>query len=230
MELRIMAAMRREQNKALLRRKIIDAARALISNEQLSMRALALAAGVSSKTPYRLFGSKQVLLATMFEEDFAGFNALIDARHVGDSLDKFYLVIDLAAEVYEQDARFYRDVLSATYLSANSVMKDIFETQRFAGWEAIVCEAMDEGLLQRRTHSATVAKIILHIFIGTALDWVRGKIDTEQMRLEISLGVTLTLATLATPVSAPRLRLRQDQFSRHFANPGVRGALRSAGS
>src|SRR5271168_2287443 len=53
---------RREAGKRERRRRIIEAARALIretGNAGLSMRALAARAGVSLATPYNLFGSKR---------------------------------------------------------------------------------------------------------------------------------------------------------------------------
>ena len=67
---------KRESNRDEKRQLIVDTARHLMQVREVSdfsMRTLAEVAGVSSATPYALFGSKQALIAAVMDTDFANF-------------------------------------------------------------------------------------------------------------------------------------------------------------
>ncbi len=74
---------KREANKLERRRRITAVARQMIQQEAFSMRALAAAADVTVVTAYNLFGSRENVIAAVFEEDLENFNARLLERGGG---------------------------------------------------------------------------------------------------------------------------------------------------
>ncbi|MEM6493596.1 MAG: TetR/AcrR family transcriptional regulator [Pseudomonadota bacterium] len=103
----------REKAKDLNRAKIRAAAESIIRNEgidKLTMRRLATEAGVSSRTPYNLFGSKtEVLIALM---DGAQFDPFQNAPSVADRtvLQALLGALDQFETFIRADEEFFRVV------------------------------------------------------------------------------------------------------------------------
>ena len=88
---------KRQDNRDEKRKLIVDSARRLMqarSTSDFSMRTLADVAGVSSATPYSLFGSKQAVIAAVMDTDFDNFTSALTAKPaVG--LDIFFRMVDV---------------------------------------------------------------------------------------------------------------------------------------
>lgn len=101
----------REQNKEVNRRKILDAAKALMQEgglEALSMRALAERACVSSRTPYNLFGSKTALLIGLLDAPLAQLQGV--APSSGSVLMTLLDMLEPAYQAYAPELDYYRHI------------------------------------------------------------------------------------------------------------------------
>ena len=101
----------REHNKATNRRKILDAAKALMQEgglEALSMRALAERASVSSRTPYNLFGSKTAVLIGLLDAPLAQLEAAVPSSD--GVLLTLLGMLEPAYRAYAPELDYYRHI------------------------------------------------------------------------------------------------------------------------
>ena len=83
------------------REKILATTRELITRhgyDGVTMRALAAKSGVTPKTLYDQFGSKEKLLRTAVEERFRHTYQSIDDHEVKKGIDKLFFIVDAVAE------------------------------------------------------------------------------------------------------------------------------------
>jgi AcrR family transcriptional regulator len=180
----------------------------------LSMRPLAKRAKVAASTPYNLFGSKQSIVSAVLAADLEQFIAMLELMEPCNSIENIFNAIELSARRYEDEPRFYRTLLSSAYFGSDSGTTEQFEAPRLASWEDILANAISEGLLNDNASPAVLGKTIIHILLGAALDWVRGKIGISRMRAEIGWGIALLLRSIATDKSAAFIQERLDHYNR----------------
>jgi len=101
---------KREEGKETRRRRIVDAARALIretGDTGLSMRAIAARAEVSLATPYNLFGSKRgVVMAVL--EDAREFQEKFSTLKNLSAVERIFGALSITFAYHVQDPDFYR--------------------------------------------------------------------------------------------------------------------------
>lgn len=204
---------KREANKRERRARVLAAARDMIHDDSFSMRTLAEKAEVSVVTAYSLFGSRQNIISAIYEEDLDAFEGVLDSLGV-DAMERMFAAVALAAERFGQNPSFNRAMFRAIYGSADSALSDGFITPRIRSWEKLVTEAAATGLLDADVNVNAMAKNIIHMLIGSILDWVREKISLEQMHAEVAYGLSLILIPVATKKAVPRLFAR---FAEHDA-------------
>ncbi len=91
------------------REKILAAARDLITRHGYSgvtMRDLAVKAGVTPKTLYHQFGNKEKLLRTAVEERFRHTYQAIDDHQMKKGVDKLFFIMDSVAESARKNAAY----------------------------------------------------------------------------------------------------------------------------
>lgn len=204
---------KREANKRERRARVLAAARSMIHDDSFSMRALAEKAEVSVVTAYSLFGSRQNIISSLYEEDLAVFEEELDALGV-DAIERMFAALGLSAQYFGESPAFNRAMFRAIYGSADSALSDGFITPRVRSWEKLVAEAATTGLLDSDVNVNAMAKNIIHMLIGSILDWVRDNITLEQMHAEVGYGLSLILIPVATKKAAPGLFAR---FADHDA-------------
>lgn len=202
---------KREANKRERRARVLAAARDMIHVDSFSMRTLAEKAEVSVVTAYSLFGSRQNIISAIYEEDLDAFESVLDEFGV-DAIERMFLALDLAKQRFEQNPSFERAMFRAIYGSADSALSDGFITPRIHSWEKLVSEAAATGLLDADVNVNAMAKNIIHMLIGSILDWVRDKISLEQMHAEVAYGLSLILIPVAAKKAVSGLYAR---FSQH---------------
>ncbi|CAN5489890.1 hypothetical protein BH10PSE12_BH10PSE12_07160 [soil metagenome] len=195
---------KREANKRERRARVLTAARSMIHDDSFSMRALAEKAGVSVVTAYSLFGSRQNIISALYVEDLIVFEDELDALRV-DAIERMFAALRLAAEHFEESPAFNRAMFRAIYGSADSALSDGFITPRVRSWEKLVAEAAATGLLDGDVNANAMAKNIIHMLLGSILDWVRDNITLEQMHAEVAYGLSLILIPVATKKAVPGL-------------------------
>jgi AcrR family transcriptional regulator len=193
------------------RRAIIEAARKIIASDGedgLTMRRLAVAAGVSPTTPYNLFGSKEAIIRAVFDDDFAINFKNRAGREPGETpFARLFAIIDISFAAFRRRPVFYK-ALFRTLLGARESEVRSSEWLRASIINALVAEAIDGGYLDPE-FAELIAVTIARIFRAAVLEWVTGELAVEKARREVGLGVALFLAaSVRDPHRGELLRLR----------------------
>lgn len=220
------SAGRREAGKAERRARIIQAARDLLRETgaaDLSMRALALRAGVSQATPYNLFGSKRALLVSVLE-DIRDFGKFFAGSAGLPPLERILHAAALAVGYYERDPDFYR-VLWRTILGSDAPddRSAIFNPKRDAFWLQLLQDAADTGHLRPGIGAPALLHALDAAFRGTMLDWVIGELPTADLQRRIGLAYVLVLRGAA---SVSGLGLLEAPLQRFLPAPPASTAAR----
>jgi AcrR family transcriptional regulator len=192
---------RREAAKAERRRRIIEAARALIretGNPGLSMRALAARAGVSLATPYNLFGSKRAIVLALLE-DVREFGDRFAAVRSVDPLERMFAAVDISTDFYIADPQFYKTLWSAVFDTSDEVRTAIYNPKANAFWLQLVQAAEAQGVLVGGVDSRLILIQLLHVFRSAMLDWVVGEVSAQALAPTIRLGYAMILNGVAAP-------------------------------
>ena len=183
------------------------AARGMIHEDTFSMRALAERSSVSVVTAYSLCGSRQDIISTMYAEDLVVFEKELEALNV-DAIERMFAALQLAAQRFGEDPAFHKAMFRAIYGSSDSALSDGFFAPRVRSWEKLVAEASATGLLDDDVNANAVAKNVIHMLLGSIIDWVRNNISLEQMHAEVGYGLSLILIPLAAKKAVPDLYAR----------------------
>lgn len=198
---------RREAGKEARRRRIIQAAQAMIretGSTGLSMRALADRAGVSLATPYNLFGSRgAVVLAVL--ADTRDFPERFAKARTGDALDHIFAVIDLAVEFYLGDPAFYTTLWREVFAVSGEVRTAIYNPRRDAFWQGLVDDVAATGALREGVDTIRLLRQLDHQFRSVMLDWVAGDLCAASLGPTLRLGYALILCGAASATVRARL-------------------------
>jgi len=198
---------RREAGKAERRRAIIQAARELIretGNAGLSMRALAARAGVSLATPYNLFGSKRAIVVAMLQ-DVREFHEQFSARRPTDPIDRIFMALDTAIELYLGDPPFYRTLWTAVFDASEGMREEILGPKGDAFWLGLVEEAAAAGALRTGVNPNLIGQHLDFIRRSAMFEWAVGLIPAERLAATARLGYALILAGAVTEERRPKL-------------------------
>ncbi len=192
---------RREAGKTERRRRIIDAARALIretGDAGLSMRALAARAGVSLATPYNLFGSKRAIVLAVLE-DVREYRERFAAVKSHDPIERIFTALDLAIEYYKRDRRFYKTLWAAIFDTTDEVRTDILNPQRMEFWRSLVKDAIKAGAIAGDIDGELLLEQLEFVLRSSMWAWVVGEVDQKKLGPTVNYGFALLLAGAASP-------------------------------
>lgn len=211
---------RRERAKSERRGRIVEAACDLLREvgiAGLSMKLVSSRAGVSLSTVYNLFESKQDVLARVFDQDLARFEALVAAAPSHDALDRMFDALDIAADLYGADPGFYRATMWRQPAGGELALETTLRGPRIRFWRTMVEAAVVEGLLRRDADPAVVGALLIQITGGVLSDWIAGEISVEQLRAETKFGFAVTLSAFAAPPAAARLKTLTGDLHRQLS-------------
>lgn len=200
----------RERN----RRRVLDAAHHLVASgglDNLSMRALADAAGVSATTLYNLFGTKDGIVRALATDILgvidAGFDHIVD----DDAIDQLRARVLFLVEVVIEQA-------PASLVSA--VLEDTQLTEQLnAQWpsrgliEAGIRDAIAHGLLIDTLDPAVIAEHVRGGLLHEQRLWAAMLLDDDAYRARAAYTIDLALLAIASDDVRARLEayLRQHQ-------------------
>jgi len=191
---------KRESKRDEKRQLIVDTARHLMQVREVSdfsMRTLAEVAGVSSATPYALFGSKQALIAAVMDTDFANFmDALMAEPMQGFSV--FFRLVDVTKELFEKDAGYYRTGVQAIDATTDQTLTSAFSLPRQGLFKDLVSAAIQRGEISHQVNPDSLALSLSHQLYGWVQAWAKGAIDLPEMVARAKFGLGLDLAAVAT--------------------------------
>jgi AcrR family transcriptional regulator len=227
MDARTPALSRREAGKADRRRRIVEAAAALVREaglEGVSMVQIAEAAGVVPATLYNLFQTKAAIFGQVFDLDLQEYRRQLDETPGQDSLGRIFAAVDLAASLYRRDPAFYRAMARGGGLGVEFATTAISEP-RIAFWREQVARAIETGQLRNGASADLLGVTLSHVLRGAFLEWAAGVISADRMAKEGAYGVALTLLGYASPdaTRALKARLRDLEFSLSARPRGERG-------
>ena len=180
------------------RRRIVVAARELVAADgvdALSMRALARAAGVSVRTLYNLFGTKEAILRALAVDVLE----TLDARIVdSDELDP---IARARAEL-----RALVDVVVTS--TPPSLVLAIVDDERLvrelnAGWasrdalRSSIAAAMAVGALEPALDPRVLAEQVRHSYVRALRMWAAGVLDDARFRAGMLYVLDVALAAVA---------------------------------
>ncbi len=192
---------RREAGKTERRQRIIRAARQLIretGNAGLSMRALAVRAGVSLATPYNLFGSKRAIVLAVLE-DVREFQQRFSSVQSADPLERIFSAVDIAMDFYIADPTFYKTLWAAVFDTSDEVRDAILNPARQAFWQGLLDDAAAAGVLTPALDRTLLGRHLDSLFRAVMLDWVVGDIRPEALAATARMGYALILNGSCTP-------------------------------
>ena len=195
---------KREQNKEERRQRILAAAKNIIYDDSFSMRKLAEHAGVSVVTAYAIFGSRQNIVASVFEGDLEEFQQELEGQAT-DTIDRMFAVLAVSAERFRSQPDYFRSMLK-TVASGDSTLTELFMLPRMGTWRHLMADAVAEGHILPSTDIDALAKAVIHFTIGLFQDWGRKKICVDHMRAEGNYVLSILLTPVSTPSLAKRLR------------------------
>jgi AcrR family transcriptional regulator len=192
---------RREAGKTERRQRIIRAARQLIretGNAGLSMRALAVRAGVSLATPYNLFGSKRAIVLAVLE-DVREFQQRFSSLQSVDPLERIFTAVDIAMDFYLADPPFYKTLWAAVFDTSDEVRSAILNPERNAFWQGLIDNAAATGVLMPEMDRELLGRHLDALFRAVMLDWVVGDIRPEALAATARMGYALILKGACSP-------------------------------
>lgn len=212
-----MSGGKREEGKEERRRRIVEAARALIretGDTGLSMRALAARANVSLATPYNLFGSKRGIVVAVLEdargfaEQFAAFSGL-------SAVERIFMAVRLTLSFHVQDPEFYR-TLWAALLDARGgdaeLRAELITPQNSLFWRGLLDEAKADGAIAEDIDMDLLQAALSGRFASVILSWVLGASTIEELTPAACHGYASALCAAASPAFHAQARKRMLDF------------------
>ena len=187
--------------------------------EDVTVTAIAQRSGLSPATVYNLFGSKNAILAGVFDLDLLAFEAMVAEAEAQDGLDRLFASIAIAARLYRADPNFYKLTMVAR---GGGEQKSAFQVTvgepRLRFWQRLVRAAIDDGGLARGTDAEAVGVLLAQIATGVLTDWASDAISVDQLEVEMSFGFAAVLASFAGRAAQAKLRRRLDDCRDRIAN------------
>jgi AcrR family transcriptional regulator len=212
-----MSGGKREEGKEERRRRIVEAARALIretGDTGLSMRAIAARANVSLATPYNLFGSKRGIVMAVLE-DARGFAEQFAALGDLSAVERIFMAVRLTLAYHVQDPEFYR-TLWAALLDARGgdaeLRAELITPQNSLFWRALLNEARADGAIADDIDMDLLQATLSGRFASVILSWVLGGSSVEELTPAACFGYASALCAAASEDFRPEARRRMLDF------------------
>ena len=197
----------RETNKAIRRRRILDAARQILADGgygDLTTRGLAEAAGVTVPTIYNLLGGKDEVLATLIAEGTERVWEQWTLPESNTSLDTVDAWFDACESVIANDEPATRAMVVASGRVAGLYTAHEDGRPEGPAWRAVamatrLCSSLkDSGLLRGRISPETLGAQMFICFRDPLWDWGFGQIGLDEFKRRFARGVYMLLCSDAT--------------------------------
>ncbi|SFR89594.1 TetR/AcrR family transcriptional regulator [Sphingomonas jatrophae] len=193
---------RRETAKQARRQALLDVARTILADGDLSMRQLAQRAGVAHATPYNLFGSKRDLIAALYVDQRERLEARL-AADAGDPLARLFDAVGLIAEDLDARPHFHRALHRAVYRGESDPPPDRDDADPGVHfWMGLVAAAEAAGGFRAGARVDLYARSLMNMIVGSMLDWSEGRIDAHGWGVCTRYGIAL----LTLPIVAEDAR------------------------
>lgn len=192
-----------------------------MNREPLSMRRLAVAAGVSPATPYNLFGTKRRLFVALYQEQRKDLIARLDASEQPDAFARMFHAIHLFGRELAEEPTFFRALFATIYASDPDDDAPRGEDPGMIFWHGLVRRLKDEGLVRAALDIDAFTANFVYLISGATLDWVEARIDVDRWETAVGYGLALASMSVSSPSQWPSLAARRDMFEARIAQAAV---------
>lgn len=206
----------REQNKNLRRKAILDAARALILEDQsrdFSMPELAERAGVSLVTPYNLFGTKANILLEIVREDIFQRTDEIAQLPFTSLTGWIAAFAALLARVYYSKRHFYRRMIVTLTALENAEAQRESLSLSYELFAAALARLYAEKKILSLLRPEALAEQLAHAVAGALQRRLMERGSEERLKTDIELAISLPLSGICLPRERAALHKRMKGLS-----------------
>ena len=224
--------MLREKQMAERRRRILDAAEALIrrtGGTEFPMLALSARAEVSPTTPYNLFGSKAGVLYALLNRTMDQIDERTQRFSSSNPIERALEAAESAADFFARDPGFFRSLYLFLLGVRDSVHRPHFMNRGLEFWRRPLETATTNELLPAAIKAEELARELMIHFVGVMELWLHEELDSEGFQAQTVYGTSLLLLGLADDAMRPsllkRLKDARRKLPREFSfSIGVNGA------
>lgn len=216
----------RERNVAARRQRILDATRAILQRDGmagLSMRRLAAECGLSVKTLYNLWGSREGILKALVHQALDQMDQALDREApLADPLERCRAVVTVSVRHLVADEAIGRSLMLACYQGLSRPSAQL--SQRASQMQAVAIRAaIAQGLLHDRLDPDELGRQIYHGYEMAHVQWAFGLIDEDTFRARALYGLWVALLGVAHDTTRPRIEAELAALERE-----LRAARRNA--
>jgi AcrR family transcriptional regulator len=207
----------RQANKLLRRERILGVAKDLIASqgfEAFTISELAMRSEVSIPTVHNLFGKKQDIIRELCEELVTRTDQVLAQPDLIDPVKSAEAFVDNLLALYRDDQAFYRAAFMAAERSGlleHEASNGIFNKSLHIA-ERLCIQARENGFLQGRLDSRSMAEQLFGCQRLARQDWVNGYINLERYRQQVLIGMLICYCSDATPEFHQRICARLDEL------------------
>lgn len=194
----------REAAKEENRAKIKDAAAAIIRDEgmdQLTMRRLAEAAGVSLRTPYNLFGSKTDILFALLEDAITGLAQGLWAENKALVVQRLFSALEELAAYIGGDEAFYQEIYWGIMASDQVEIRRTGYERIIALTQWAVAAAISNKELSGAVEPEDFGELIGIQMLSVFGMWASGYFDSKECAAHVRRSLSASLYLVATKKS-----------------------------
>ncbi|TDF37235.1 TetR/AcrR family transcriptional regulator [Alteromonadaceae bacterium M269] len=189
----------RTENKIKRRQNILAQARSMIANDgygAFTLAELASKAQVTVPTIHNLIGNKTDVCRQLVVDMVERIEKVLLGHEFEDPITSSEAFIDSLLELYASDEDFYKAAFvlgEKEKLFEHELSTGIFNTALKLAYK-VCCDAKEQGYLEGRIESWTMAD---NLFANQRLarhDWVNGYIDLTEYRKQVLTGMFMTFA------------------------------------
>ena len=168
---------RREEAKTFNRARICAAAESIIRSEgmdNLTMRRLAVVAGVSLRTPYNLFGSKTDVLIALLDEAVFKFTQLGLAHSDGAAIARMLRALGQIETFFDSDETYYRGIYAAIMTSDHPEVRSTSVDRAIGSARVLMAQAISNSELRADTDAQSLGRHLAITLIAVLGMWGSG--------------------------------------------------------
>ena len=192
------------------RQRILAAARELLGRvgyDNVTMKGLADAAGVTPPTIYNTFGGKDELLYEAVVEHYEGILEEAGPANGVRGLDRVLTILTSTAETMSREPQYTRTLMES--FRERPGARPLARALRLEGLQALI-EAVEEmrsdGELQAWVDPVLLATLVSGVRRGVTIDWMAGRIPLEELTDMTICSACFMLAGATTGPAGERCR------------------------
>jgi AcrR family transcriptional regulator len=207
---------RREEAKTFNRARICAAAESIIRSEgmdNLTMRRLAVVAGVSLRTPYNLFGSKTDVLIALLDEAVFKFTQLGSAHADGAAIARMLRALGQIESFFDSDETYYRGIYAAIMTSDHPEVRSTSVDRAIASARVLMAQAISNGELRTGTDAQSLGRHLAITLLAVLGMWGSGFFSNRESMAQARRAWLAVMLQHCSETSRPMLAAAYDNPS-----------------